>query len=145
MLGRQILYLQCKNAGCCHTILLPRSSQLDKFPDRQGSHSRYAEIYVCPDCVHVYDYTPQDVQKRPLRTESPMNLWALNAVGLTFECETEDCGIRTTIRKSTREPRECNTLVEKSLSWVLADVHCGNGHPITSIPSSCFATVIPVP
>jgi predicted RNA-binding Zn-ribbon protein involved in translation (DUF1610 family) len=116
MRASSIPYLECRNVDCDHTIWLPRSSRLGKSPHQQDSDSRSFETYVCPQCAHVYDYRDLSVLWNPDPSQAPDNLGELFAVGLVFDCETENCGTRTIIRKTTREHLDCSRLSLASLS-----------------------------
>lgn len=145
MATNQHPYLECKNGGCHRTIWLPHSSQLDKSPDRLDSDNQYSEIYVCPVCVHVYDYRRLSVQWRPLRTEDQGKLSGLYAALLEFDCDKERPGTRVVIQKPTTEHRDVDTIVQASASWVLVDVHCRNGHQITALPPKRYGNVWAMP
>lgn len=141
MVTNQHSYLECKNEGCHRTIWLPHSSQLDKSPDHLDSDNQYFEIYVCPVCAHVYDYRRLNVRWMPLRSEDLSRVLGLTLVLLEFECDKERPGTRVVIRKPTTDSRDAEKIVRESASWVLVDVHCRNGHPITSLPQKRYGNV----
>jgi hypothetical protein len=141
----QIPYLVCKNVRCGHTIWLPRSSQLDKFPDRLDSDNQFAEIYVCPTCVHAYDYRVLNVHWTPPRHDTPTNLWALSADAVVVECDKGNCRPPALLRKTTMEPLDAGKLLKEAESWVLAEVHCSNGHPLNRIPPDSLVVRVSIP
>lgn len=127
--------VECKNASCHHTIWLPRSSQLDRFPGQiEFADNQYSEIYVCPSCAHVFDYRPLNVRWYPRQIADRDHTGGWYATLLEFDCATENCGVRVVIRKPTDAPQTSDQLVKESEGWVLAEVHCPAGHPITTLP-----------
>jgi hypothetical protein len=128
-------YLECKNGGCRRPIWLPHTSRLDKAPHQPLTPTdSYFESYVCPVCVHVYDYSPQDILYDQLHSEAQARIVGLHASILEFRCGVNNCGLRTLIHRPTMERLEPAKLVRESGAWVLAGVHCQNGHQIETLP-----------
>jgi hypothetical protein len=127
-------YLTCKNATCRHPMWLPRSSQLKNSPHPSDSDNRYFENYVCPACVHVYDYRPLDVRWRQPRIRDQGHIAVLYAALLEFVCTEENCGTRTVIHKPMIEPLNAADFVRESSQWMMGDVRCLKGHRIWALP-----------
>ena len=135
----QLPYLECKNKSgdSHHTIWLPRSSQLRRFPDRpEMSSNTYFEICACPICGHVYEYKSVDVHWRPLQTAGRDHTKELHVAALEFDCGVENCGTRVVIQKPTAEVLTSDQIVKESDAWVLERVRCGKGHPVQGLPSN---------
>lgn len=143
----QIPYLECKGAHCGHTIWLPRSSQLDRFPNHLDSDNQYSEIYACPACGHACDYRPLNVLwMSRFQTAVPANLWGLSADAISFRCEQSNCGVLVLLRKTTDEAHpNASRLLKEAESWTLADVHCKNGHPVRRIPPDSPVVRVSIP
>ncbi len=123
-------YVECKNERCRRAIWLPRSSSLDKSLDRPDSDQPYFELYVCPVCVHAYGYRALNVHWQVPQADILSQVLGLSSVLLEFHCDQENPGILVIIEKPTTELRDVENIVKDSESWVLADVHCRNGHQI---------------
>jgi hypothetical protein len=140
-------YLACKNVVCGHPMWLPRSSRLKNSPDLSDFDNRYFENYVCPACIHVYDYRATDVRWRRARIRDQAHIAALYAALLEFVCTEENCGIRTVIHKPMIEPLNAAEFLRESSNWAMADVRCLKEHRITALPpeSKRFANMLSVP
>jgi len=130
----QFPYLEHKSEGGSHTIWLPHSSQLGKYPDRLDSNNQYSEIYKCPACALVSSYRSPLVQWSRFRSEYPNNSEELYAAVLEFQCETENCEAQVRIRVPMQGKLDRTKLLDDSASWTLVAVRCPKGHPVTSIP-----------
>jgi hypothetical protein len=132
----QIPYLDCRH--CQHTIWLPDSSKLSRPVDHLTSDNQYTEMYVCPDCKYVHEYSPLKVNWTPIhRGDVPKNLRFLFAGYVQFDCQSEACEQIIQIRRIGWEDETITIpaaqLLHEAELWVL-DVRCKNGHAIKTVP-----------
>src|SRR5271167_160703 len=133
-------YMIHEHEGKDHTIWLPPSSQLGRYPDQpEMSDNAYSEIYVCPACGLVSEYRSPVVQWRPLQMKDRGPITGLYAAVLTFRCGADKCGSQVLIRKPTTDSRATETLVEEAKAWTLDSIRCPEGHPVTQVPSDAIA------
>jgi hypothetical protein len=135
-------YLKCKYGECHQPIWLPQSSQLHISEDQFGWNDNLlfcSEIYVCPGCGHVYEYTRRDVHRSPAqdadRDQPPRPHELLATIG----CGTENCEFQIVIRKPTFEypdnvTKKLEAFAQGSKAWILHDIHCPKLHSLTELP-----------
>jgi hypothetical protein len=118
-------YLDCKYDHCTCTMPLPQSSEIVKFPEIH-------EVFVNPECFHVYDYTEKDVSWRPIPHVTPDS--PVRPVSLLVSWNCGVCETRTIAQRPTRASSEPSLMKEAREKWVFCSVHCPKGHPVTALP-----------
>jgi hypothetical protein len=140
MATNQRRYVEHKHGNTNHTIWLPPSSRLGRYPDQpEMGDNTYSENYVCPACGLVSAYRSRVVQWRPLGVGNPGPPAGLYAAVLVSRCDEENCEIHVLIRKSTVDTKATDTLVQEAESWTLVDVRCPRGHLVTRVSSNAVA------
>jgi|SRR5947209_4660399 len=134
-------FLECKHEGCGLPMRLPQSSRLNTFPSPlalQKDETR--EIFVHPQCGHVYDYTRQDVRLRPSQNEAQDRPERPISFLVQWNCGAENCDTRVVVQRPTHGRIEPDELMkEAKQKWIFCSAHCPNGHPITKIPDGAWA------
>ena len=131
----QIPYVACSNVECDHTIPLPGSSHLGKSRRLPGLREDAApEIYVCPQCAHVYVYTEQDCHEQTSPTTDPYQLGLLTCGAAVFLCAEENCRTQVRIQKPFRVGLSNAELRADGKTWIFADVRCRGNHRILALP-----------
>ena len=126
----------CKNPGCQKPIPLLHSNLLGKewfetLEPQDGLH----EIFLCPECDHLYDYTQLD--SRPLDAAQILALTESGGLllGLVeFECSSENCGFHVRILRPIPAERHVEEVAASASIWTFASAHCQKGHAIDSLP-----------
>ena len=133
----QFPYLWCNHDDSSHTIWLPHSSLLGRFPDRpERANNTYFEIYACPTCGLVCEYRSLNVLWRPRQNADPNSKPEPYVAVIEFQCGAENCDTLVTIHKPSRELLTVKAILEESAGWLLSGVHCNKGHVILGLPAN---------
>jgi hypothetical protein len=134
-------YLECKSEGCHHSMPLPQSSQLGKYPNLPGfPKGEIFEIFVNPECGHVCDYTELDVRWRPDPHVAPDRPERPISFLVEWNCDVENCDTRTIIQRPTRGTIKPGALMKEAREkWNFCLVHCPKGHLISHFPEHASA------
>ena len=83
----------CKNADCAQPIPLPHSNLLEKLPfDEARNPDAGSRNIACPECGHVFYYTPQDRYAAYDAPGQPQQINVRLRVGIIeFDCAGQKC------------------------------------------------------
>jgi len=124
--------VKAQTCGCTYEIVLPYSSLLrvrQQSLRRTATGESYLDV-ACPQCGHVFRYTPNMTRDRVCDTRDPYQPPAKAVWFRVFlDCESEGCASYLEIESgivSSATPKDVNAFVS---GWLLDDVvKCSSGH-----------------
>jgi len=139
----------CKNADCAQPIPLPYSNLLERLPFHEVINPNAgSENIACPECGHVFYYTPEDRYPVYFSPGQPQEKYVkLYVATIEFDCAEEKCETPVRIRLpiSVSENPNQALVLDKSDTWLIREAYCWdgkqNGHRALLLPPRNTRTV----
>lgn len=123
----------CHKSGCVNEIVLPYSIPLRTrhSPDRSAKGDPYLDV-ACPQCGHVFRYTPDMIRPQVYDGPDPYQLPAqMIWLGVWLKCAAKNCASHVLV-ESVAPPAATRQYVDASVArWQVDDgVSCYAGDAV---------------
>src|SRR5712692_491240 len=142
---RHALNVACQTRCCTNEIVLPYSipSRSGQDPDTSATGNPYLDI-ACPQCGHVFRYTPDLSRQGVYDTPNPYQAPA-QTVWLTvwLKCDSKTCTSHVLVESAMVSGATDKDVLRFVSGWLVDDqVTCHSGHQSKSPPEPMWIGVI---
>jgi hypothetical protein len=123
--------VSCQTPGCVSVVVLQHSILLRTklHPDRSATGDPYIDV-ACPECAHVFRYTPDMIRLQVYDTPDPYQLPAQTVwLGVWLKCDGNNCASHVLVESAMGASAKAKDVVAFVARWQVDDeVMCYSEH-----------------